>query len=59
MPANCKYALMSNATVWSVSLFSESFEPFENLLNKDPELIFDILIHFSNETTGQYWELSK
>ena len=59
MPANCKYSLMSKATVWSVNLFSDNFEPFENLLNKEPELIFVLSIHFFNETTGQYWELSK
>ena len=44
---------MSKATVWSVNLLSVNFDPFENLLNKAPELIFVMFIQFFNETTGQ------
>ena len=54
MPANCKYSLINKATVWSVNLFSDKFDPFLNLLNNGPDLIFDITIHFWIDTTGQY-----
>ena len=59
MPANFKYSFISKATVWSVNLFSDSFDPLVNLLNNAPEFIFDISIHLRIETTGQYCELSK
>ena len=37
----------------------DNFDPLENLLNRGPDFIFEISIHFSNDTTGQYCELSK
>ena len=32
---------MSKATVWSVNLFSDNFDPLINLLNTGPEFNFD------------------
>ena len=58
-PANCEYFFIRSATVWSVNLYCDNFDPFENLLNKAPELILDISIQFFKEITGQYFELSK
>ena len=59
IPAKFKYSLISKATVWSVNLFYDNLDPLENLLNTGPDLIFDRSNSFFNDTTGQYWELSK
>jgi len=59
IPARFKYSFISKATVWSLNLFSDSFEPLVNLLNNAPEFILDISIHLRSEITGQYCEFSK
>ena len=42
IPTKFKYSFISNATVWSVNLFSDNLDPLTNLLNIGPEVIFDI-----------------
>ena len=59
IPANFKYSFISKATVWSVNLLFDNFDPLVNLLNNGPELICDISIQLRIETTGQYCKLSK
>ena len=59
MPAILRYSLIIKATVWSVSLCSDNLDPFENLRNRGPFLILDILSHLLIEVTGQYSLFSK
>ena len=57
IPAKSKYSLISKATVWSVNLFSDNFDPLINLLKMGPLFIFDRSSNLFNDLTGQYCEL--